>query len=145
LTDHPPDIPSNTVRELTLHTHNSSFGDAFTLHAADLGGPGKGRSHVLGRVQIQFGVRTGNTIPVAISHLDAGGLLNQMAASPITEFFPGRLYHGPRGFNEFLRFPLRTYSLDDLAILDDPFDISMGMVDLTTGRMINQLLHRGFI
>ena len=43
------------------------------------------------------------------------------------------------------RFPLRTYSLDDLAILDDPFDIAMGMVDLRTGRLINELLHRAFI
>ncbi len=144
-TENPPDFPFNTVQELTLHTHNSSFGDAFTLDTPDLGGPAKGRSHVLGRVQIQFGPRCGNSVPVAISHLDAGGLLNEMASSPITEAFPGRLYHGPRGFNELLRFPLRTYSLDDLSIFDDPFDISMGMVDLKTGRMINELLHRGFI
>jgi hypothetical protein len=144
-TDDPPEIPVNTIQELTLHTHNSSFGDAFTLNTAELGGPAKGRSHILGRVQVQFGPRCGDSVPVAISHLDSGGILNQMQPSPITTVFPGRLYHGPRGFNEFLRFPLRTYSLDDLAILDDPFDISMGMVDLRTGRILNNLLHRGFI
>lgn len=143
--DDPPEIPFNTVQELTLYTHNSSFGDAFTLGAAELGGPAKGRSHILGRVQLQFGARCGDSVPVAISNLDAGGVLKPMEASPITAVFPGRLYHGPRGFNEFLRFPLRTYSLDDLAILDDPFDIAIGMVDLKTGRFINELLHRGFI
>jgi hypothetical protein len=143
--DDPPEIPFNTVQELTLYTHNSSFGDAFTLNAPELGGPAKGRSHILGRVQLQFGVRCGDSVPVAISNLDAGGILQPMEASPITAVFPGRLYHGPRGFNEFLRFPLRTYSLDDLAILDDPFDIAIGMVDLKTGRFMNDLLHRGFI
>jgi hypothetical protein len=94
---------------------------------------------------LQFGARCGDSVPVAISNLDAGGVLKPMEASPITAVFPGRLYHGPRGFNEFLRFPLRTYSLDDLAILDDPFDIAAGLVDVQTGRFINELLHRGFI
>jgi hypothetical protein len=140
-----PDVPFNTVQELTLFTHNSSFGDAFTLNSSELGGAATGRSHVLGRAMIQFGARTGNTVPVAISLLNAGGVMAEMSASPITQVFPGRLYPGPHGFDEFLRFPLRTYSLDDLAILDDPFDISTGVVDLRTGKFLNELLHRGFI
>jgi hypothetical protein len=68
-----------------------------------------------------------------------------MAPSPISQAFPGRLYPGPHGFDEFLRFPLRTFSLDDLQIIDDPFDISVGSVDLRTGRFLNQVLHRSFI
>jgi hypothetical protein len=35
--------------------------------------------------------------------------------------------------------------LDDLSILDDPFDICVGALDLRNGRSINQLLHRAFI
>jgi hypothetical protein len=140
-----PEIPFNTVQELTLFTHNSSFGDGFTLSSPELGGTATGRSHVLGRAMIQFGVRSGNSVPVAISLLNAGGLMNEMPASPITQVFPGRLYPGPHGFDEFLRFPLRTYSLDDLAILDDPFDISTGALDLSSGRFLNNVLHRGFI
>ncbi|MEK6279425.1 MAG: hypothetical protein AABN95_03650 [Acidobacteriota bacterium] len=140
-----PEIPFNTIKELTLFTHNSSFGDAFTLHAPQLGGKATGRSHFLGRVLLQFGVRSGNSVPVAVSCISAGGVMAEMPASPITAVFPGRLYPGPIGFDEFLRFPLRTYSLDDLAILDDSFDLSLGSVDLRTGRFINELLHRGFI
>ena len=140
-----PEIPFNTIHELTLFTHNSSFGDAFTLHAPQLGGKATGRSHLLGRVLLQFGVPSGNTVPVAVFAVNPGGVMEEMAQSPITEIFPGRLYPGPVGFDEFLRFPLRTYSLDDLAIIDDPFDISVGAVDLRTGRFINELLHRGFI
>lgn len=141
-----PDIPFNTVQELTLFTHNSSFGDAFTLNAEEvLGGGATGRSHFLGRALIQFGERAGNSAPVAVSLLNAGGVLAEMAPTPITEAFPGRLYPGPHGFDEFLRFPLRTYSLNDLMIIDDPFDISVGAVDLRTGRFINDTLHRGFI
>ena len=140
-----PEIPFNTIHELTLFTHNSSFGDAFTLHAPQLGGKATGRSHLLGRVLLQFGVPSGNTVPVAVFAVNPGGVMEEMAQSPITQVFPGRLYPGPVGFDEFLRFPLRTYSLDDLAIIDDPFDISIGAVDLRTGRFVNELLHRGFI
>jgi hypothetical protein len=140
-----PEIPFNTIHELTLFTHNSSFGDAFTLHAPQLGGKAIGRSHLLGRLLLQFGVPSGNTVPVAVFAVNPGGVMEEMAQSPITQVFPGRLYQGPVGFDEFLRFPLRTYSLDDLAIIDDPFDISVGAVDLRTGRFINELLHRGFI
>ena len=140
-----PEIPFNKIHELTLFTHNSSFGDAFTLHAPQLGGKATGRSHLLGRVLLQFGVPSGNTVPVAVFAVNPGGVMEEMALSPITQVFPGRLYQGPVGFDEFLRFPLRTYSLDDLAIIDDSFDISVGAVDLRTGRFINELLHRGFI
>ncbi len=141
----PPSIPFNEIRELTLHTHNSSFGDQFTLEIPQLGGYGKGRSHVLGRLHLQFGPRCGNSVPVAIAALRPGGVLAEMPPSPITEVFPGKLYPGPQGFYEFLRFPTRTYSLDDLAILDDPFDIAMASIDLDTGRSLNEVLHRGFI
>ncbi|HSE19886.1 MAG TPA: hypothetical protein VLB46_22685 [Pyrinomonadaceae bacterium] len=141
-----PDVPFNTIQELTLFTHNSSFGDAFTLNAPEiLGGTATGRSHVLGRALLQFGERSGNSAPVAVSLLDAGGVMAPMAPSPISQAFPGQLYPGPNGFDEFLRFPLRTFDLDDLQIIDDPFDISVGAVDLRTGRFLNQLLHRSFI
>ncbi len=144
--DECPEIPFNTVQELTLLTHNSSFGDAFTLASDELGGHATGRSHVLGRAMIQFGEDcSGYSVPVAVSLLNAGGVMAEMPASPIIQAFPGRLYPGPHGFDEFLRFPLRTYSLDDLAILDDPFDISVGAIDLRTGKFVTELLHRGFI
>lgn len=140
-----PEIPFNTIQELTLFSHNSCFGDAFTLDASQLGGKATGRSHLLGRVLLQYGARSGNTVPVAVAAVVPGGVMSELAPSPITQVFPGRLYPGPVGFDEFLRFPLRTYSLDDLAIIDDPFDISVGAVDLRTGRFVNDLLHRGFI
>jgi hypothetical protein len=140
-----PEIPFNTIQELTLFSHNSCFGDAFTLDASQLGGKATGRSHLLGRLLLQYGARSGNTVPVAVAAVVPGGVMAELSPSPITQVFPGRLYPGPVGFDEFLRFPLRTYSLDDLAIIDDPFDISVGAVDLRTGRFVNDLLHRGFI
>ncbi len=139
------EVPFNTVQELTLFTHNSSFGDAFTLNSPQLGGGATGRSHVLGRARLQFGPRCGNSVPVAVSLLSPGGQMAALPASPIVTGFPGRLYPGPQGCNEFLRFPLRTYSLDDVICIDDPFDISVGAVDLRTGKFLSELLHRGFI
>lgn len=141
----PPDIPFNTIQEYTLYTHNSAFGDAFHLNVPLLGGPAKGRSHLLGRLQIQFGGQTGTSVPIAVSALQPGAMMASLPSSPITQVFPGRLYAGPQGFNETLRFPLRNYPLDDLSILDDPFDISVGAIDLRSGRCLNDLLHRAFI
>ncbi len=140
-----PDIPFDTVQEYTLFTHNSSFGDAFTLNIPQLGGKAKGRSHILGRALIQFGSQCGNTVPIAIMLGRVGGVMEEQDASPIVDVFPGKLTAGAQGFDEFLRFPQRTYSLDDLAILSDPFDLSVGAIDLRTGQMLNELLHRGFI
>jgi len=138
-------IPFNTIQEFTLFTHNSAFGDAFTLSSPVVGGPAKGRSHLLGRLQIQFGPRTQNSVPLAVSAVPPGGIMAPVPDSPIAQSFPSRLSAGPQGFNEFLRFPLRTYPLDDLSIIDDPFDISVGALDLSTGRLLNSLLHRSFI
>jgi hypothetical protein len=140
-----PDIPFNTMQELTLYTHNSSFGDKFTLDAPEVGGPATGRSHVLGRAQIQFGEPSGGSVPVAVYHLYAGGLLAPLPPNPVSETFPAPLPPGPRGFNAVLRYPLRTYNQNHLAILDDPFDIALGALDLKTGRLLNEMLHRGFI
>jgi len=140
-----PDIPFNSVQEYTLFAPVSSFGDVFTLNAPQFGGPATGRSRLLGRVQIQFGPRCGNSVPVAVSTTTAGGTLAPMDPTPIAQLFPGRLTPGPLGFYENLRFPLRTYSLNDLAIIDDPFDISVGLLDLSSGHLRHPLLHRGFI
>lgn len=140
-----PALPENTIREYTLFTHNSSFGDHFSLNIAEFGGEGTGRSHLLGRLELQFGKRCGNSIPVAITSLSPGGLLVPLADSPIARSFPGRLILGPFGFDEFLRFPRRTYLLEGVSFLDDPFDVSVGAVDVRTGNLLTDLLHRGFL
>jgi hypothetical protein len=143
--DVPDRIPFNTIQEFTLFTHSSAFGDSFQLNVPQLGGPATGRSHLLGRLQLQFGPKTQNSVPVAIFGVPPGGVMAPMAASPITTAFPSRLSPGPQGFNENLRFPLRNYPLDDLSVVDDPFDISVGALDLRNGRFLNSLLHRAFI
>ena len=140
-----PKIPLNTVREYTCFTHNTSFGDQFTLNSPVLGGHATGRAQLLGRILVQFGERAGNSVPIYVSAMIPGGYLAPMLPSPISEAFPGRLSPGPLGFNEFLRFPLRSYYLDDVYLLSDPFDLSVAAVDVRTGAILGQQLHRGFI
>jgi hypothetical protein len=94
---------------------------------------------------MQFGPRSGDLIPVALSTTAAGGVLAPLAPTPIAGLFPGRLTPGPEGFDSTLRFPLRSYSLNDLAVIDDPFDLSVGALNVRTGELIHPLLHRGFI
>ncbi|HEY4575207.1 MAG TPA: hypothetical protein VIJ26_14620, partial [Thermoanaerobaculia bacterium] len=146
-----PEIPTNTVRELTCVTHSTSFGDDFTLTGPFLGGQGTGRSQLMGRLYVQFGEREGNTVPFYVSAMPPGGFLAPNPPSPYWQdfqaqgFTAGSLLTGPLGFNEFLRFPLRTYYLDDVFLLSDPLDLAVGAVDVRTGEVVGGQLHRGFI
>jgi hypothetical protein len=151
-----PEIPTNTVREYTCFSHNTSFGDVFSLNSPVLGGSATGRAQLLGRIQVQFGERAANSVPIYVSAMIPGGYLAPMPRSPIEsdspgcigsacEGFPSRLSPGPIGFNEFLRFPNTTYYLDDVFLLSDPFDLSVAALDVRTGAVLGQQLHRGFI
>jgi hypothetical protein len=140
-----PEIPTNTIMEFTLYTHNTSFGDAFSLNLPELGGEGTGRSHLMGRFQVQFGERFGDSVSIATSCLTPGGLLAHPPSSPLIDEFPGRLSPGPIGHNEALRFPLRTYYLESVYYVDDPFELSLGAVSTKTGHSLGQHLHRGMI
>jgi hypothetical protein len=140
-----PEIPTNTVREYTFFTHDSAFGDAFTLQGPALGGTATGRSQLMGRLHVQFGERAGNSVPIYVSAMIPGGYLAPFPPSPVSEAFPGRLSPGPLGFNEFLRFPLKTYYLDDVFLLSDPFDLSVAAIDVRTGATLADQVHRGFI
>jgi hypothetical protein len=134
-----PKIPTNTVKEFTVFTHSSSFGDDFDLDIPQLGGPGPGRSHIQGRLQIQFGPRTGDTIPFHITSLVPEGLLAAPPISPILGRAPGLI-----GQNEFLRFPNVTYRLERVAFVDEPYNISHGHVNVRTGRCMGEMNYPSF-
>ena len=140
-----PALPANTVRELVLFTHNAAFGDAFTLHAAELGGAAVGRSHLLGRLRVQIGEASEGAVPVALGLLPPGGFLARHEPGPLDAVFPGRLSTGALGHDEELRFPLRSYALDAVSLIEDPFDLAVGRVDLASGAFVEDLLHRAFI
>src|SRR5206468_3403156 len=77
-----PGFPFNTVQELTAFSHNTNFGDFFRMNAPELG-RAQGRSHLAGRVLVQFGERFGDSVPVAVSTLPPGGALAPPPDSPL--------------------------------------------------------------
>jgi hypothetical protein len=141
----PAEIPTNTIREYTAFVHNNAFGDKFTLNVPELGGSATGRSHLLGRVQIQFGARNGNSVPIVVSALLPGGMLIPKEDSLIAKMFPGRLSFGFLAHDERLRYPKTHYDMHGVRWADDPFELAIGSVDVRTGRVIGNLLYRGFI
>jgi hypothetical protein len=143
--DIPADIPVNTVREYTAFVHNNAFGDKFSLNVPEMGGSATGRSHLLGRVQVQFGQRTGNSVPIVVSSLVPGGLLAKQPESLIAKMFPGRLSFGFLAHDERLLYPNLHYDMHGVRWADDPFELSIGSVDVRTGRVVGNLLYRGFI
>ena len=137
-----PNIPYNTVQEYTAFGYATYFGDKFSLNIPELGGGGTGRSHLVGRIQVQFGEPVGGSVPFAVTSMPPAGLLAEPPKTPLS--IPG-LSVGLLGHNEYLRFPLQTYLLQDVAFADEPFDLQLGAIDLRTGRVIGDLMYRGFI
>ncbi|MEX2260645.1 MAG: hypothetical protein WD696_01775 [Bryobacteraceae bacterium] len=136
-----PDIPFNTIQEFTIFTHSTSFGDDFQIDVPQLGGPGPGRSHIQGRLQIQFGPRTGDTVPFVITSLVPEALLANPPTSPILGRGP---LPGLLGQVEFLRFPNQTYRLEKVVFVDEPYNFNHGMIDLRTGRVIGEMVYPSF-
>jgi hypothetical protein len=140
--DRCPDVPVNEILEFDTFTHNTSFGDEFHLNIPELGGPATGRSHLLGRVSIQFGKQFGDFVPFSVSSAVPEGLL---AEPPETPLSIDGLSLGLVGHDEILQFPDLTYELHEVAYADEPFDISLGAVNVKTGQVVGDLLYRGFI
>jgi hypothetical protein len=142
----PADIPTNTVREYFNFMHNSAFGDKFSLNIPELEGGGTGRSHLAGRVRVQFGERTGNSVPIAVSGLRPVGLFQRPPEGLIMRIFPGRLPYGHLAHDQLLKFRTGVhYLMHTVRWEDDPFEVSIGSVDVRTGRVLGNLLYRGFI
>jgi hypothetical protein len=140
-----PDLPVNTIQVFTASPYTNHFGDDFSLNAPELGSRATGRSHLMGRYQIQFGERLGDLLQFSISSLPPGGVLTTLRQSPFAQAFGKRIPDCLLGHDEFLRFRNQTYAMDQISFLDDPLDIAVGAVDLRTGKVIGHLLRRGMI
>ncbi len=46
------------------------------------------------------------------------------------------------GHDEYLHFPLLTYATQQAVALEDPFDLSVGLIDIRSGQSVAQLLSR---
>jgi len=133
-------VQFNSAVELTLNTRFSSIGDDFDLHIPQLGdAAGIGRSQMAGRILVQFGDQNGDYVPVAFSALPPSGFLAPPPALPIAGLSLGFL-----GYDEILQFPLRQYWVQNVALLDDPFDMPVGELNLKTGQLVGGLLWRSF-
>lgn len=139
-----PQIPFNTLQELTCFTRSTCFGDAFDLHAPELGeGGATGRSQLLCRALVQFGPRTGDTAPVLFRLLPPGGLLNDTPIPP--PFLPPGSSRAASGFDAIMRFPKQTYPQSGLSSADDPYIFAASSIHLETGELVAPLLWRGFV
>jgi hypothetical protein len=112
-----PDIPTNTIREYTTFTCNTAVGDTFSPNVPEMESGATEPSHPHNRLLIQFGERSRDTVPIAVTTLVPGGLLAAPPESPFAARFPGRL----------------------------PFEFSIGAVDVKTGNVLGSLQHRGLI
>jgi hypothetical protein len=137
-----PDIPFNTVREYSIFSRNTTFGDNFALNVPQLGTPATAhaRSHLQGRIQIQFGEASGTSVPFVIRALAPAGLIGE---PPVKAPFPG-ISLGSLGFSEFLQYPKQLYFFERVFLADDPFLIAAGSIDLRTRSVIGGLVYPSF-
>ncbi len=134
-----PDIPSNAVRVFTAFSYSTTLGDNFALVAPELGGRGFARSHMTGRVHVQFGEKSGNFVPFVVSSIPPEALLAEPPAGG-----PAFLSLGMLGQSELLVFPRLTYFFGDVLTADDPFDIAVGHLNLRTGAVMGNFNYRSF-
>jgi hypothetical protein len=136
----------------------TAFGDDFDLDIPQLycpptapstfsspcavNGTAAGRAELQGRLQIQFGPRTGNTLPFRITSLRPSGLFANPPVSP--QLGPG-FQPGLLGTNQLLSFPYVQYFQSKLSFADEPFNVPQGMIDLSTGRIIGEFEYPMFI
>lgn len=137
-----PDLPVDSLQEFSIASFFTNFGDNFDVDVPQLGGIGPGRSHLQGRIGVQFGPREGNTVSFTISSLTPAGLFATAPVSTITGpgFQPGLI-----GQQEFLNFPKATYFLQRVAMVDEPYGLNHGAIDLNTGRVIGEMEYPIFI
>lgn len=140
-----PQLPTNTVWQMMGSMHNNTFGDDFKLNAAALGGHGMGRSHLNSRYSIQFGERFGDAVTVCVTTLPPGGLLTEVPETPLAAAFGGRIPRGAPGHDEALKFGKVNYRMGKVSMIDDPLDVALCIVNLKTGKIVGDLLHRGII
>lgn len=142
--DSVPEIPVNTVREFSPFVRKTNFGDIFGLNIDELGGEATGRSHLMGRLRIQFGPRSGDTVSMAMSFLPPGGLLSE-EPKPL-EYLPPGTARGMVGFNEKMVFPKGvTYNQKNLSSSMDPNNLAICAVNVKTGEITGELLCRAFV
>jgi len=140
-----PELPTNTVWHLMASMHNNTFGDDFQLNAPELGGHAMGRSHLNARYSIQFGERFGDAVSVYVATLPPGGLIGEVPESPLTANFGSRIPRGVPGHDEVLMFGKVKYRMGKVSMIDDPLDFALGIVNVKTGKIVGDLLHRGLI
>ncbi|MCU1329400.1 MAG: hypothetical protein JWN34_4770 [Bryobacterales bacterium] len=137
-----PDLPTDRQQEFAVSSFFTNFGDNFEIDNPGLGGVGPGRSHLQGRLGVQFGPRAGNTISFTQALLLPGGLFATPPVSTITGpgFQPGFV-----GQNEFLPFPNVTYYLQRVAMVDEPYGLLHGAIDVRTGEVIGEMEYPMFL
>jgi hypothetical protein len=137
-----PDIPTNTTEVFTINTRYTSYGDDFDLRIPEQGGEGPGRSELQGRLEIQFGPQTGNTVPFKVSTMVPEGLFADPPNNPL-------LGSGFRGFllgtNQQLHFPLQLYNQHKLSFVDEPYNFAQGMIDVSSGTVLGQFEYPMYI
>jgi len=137
-----PDIPTNKVEIFTLSARYSAFGDDFDLHIPELGGIGPGRSELQGRVQIQFGPRTGNSVPFQLSVMPPEGVF----ADPPNSVLLGSGFRGVlMGANQQLHFPNYLYNQHKVYFADEVFNRASGMIDVASGQVVGEFIYPMYI
>lgn len=137
------ELPENSLAEFTTAVSKTSFGDDFRLNNPELGFT-RGRSQLTGRTLVQFGKRSGDHLPFAVTLVPPGGSMYSQDLSFIQNLFPGQVNQGLIGHDSVLRFPMRDYRTNDMYVVNDPFDIPWGVVNLKTGEVSGDFLHRSF-
>ncbi len=139
------DIPANTVQQYFNSTYGTYFREGFTMNIPQLGGSATGRTHFDGRTIVQFGPRTGDLVPVWFELLTPAGSVGKPPKIDTTLPLIDGITPGFIGKDIALRFPTLTYFPLQMSYSSDPFDGTRGLLNVKTGRFVDDLLFSGYL
>jgi hypothetical protein len=146
-------LPFNSIQMFQLNTYYSSFLDRFNLNNIyAIGGHAVSRTHFQGMLQVQFGDRSGDIVPVTLMLERPEGLIGKPDDPEVVyqTYLPLSSNKGASlgwiGHNEILTFPTGLqYFPRNVTLSSDAYDFGKGAINIRTGRFIWDLQAPGFL
>lgn len=136
-------LERNQGRQLTMlccpkETH---FGDDFDVRAEELGGNALAQSPMFGRVEIQLGTIINGFVPLML-RFSRPAVDYEKKFAPLLRLLPPGSSPGLLGLRGEMAFPKQVYEQRNLSLNSDPYKLSIGIIDVTTGRICNMILRK---
>lgn len=128
------DDHQNATTRLRCLPRETFFGDDFDVRGEDLGGEARAQSPLFGDIEVQFGRIAGGSLPFLL-RLGVPSDAYEAKFENLMQLLPPGTRPGLVGMRGDLAFPAQSYEQRNLSLNSDPYKLSVGVIDVDTGRI----------